>query len=98
MDEEMEVDSTAAEDEAGGNGGGAAVPTQCFWCKREGVCQIVTNQSEDGGETGFCTERCFSQFRRASFKKNRKCDYCFRPWKVTEVTALDPDSSKQFCS
>jgi len=69
-----------------------SLPSQCCWCKREGVDPQLINDDHQG----FCTERCFSQFRRASFKKNRKCDGCSTPCKVQDM--VRDAEFRQFCT
>ena len=47
----------------------------CTWCqKEEASCFTMTTAS--GSVQSFCTEVCFTLFRRASYKKNRVCDWC----------------------
>ncbi|XP_063587348.1 sine oculis-binding protein homolog isoform X2 [Penaeus indicus] len=87
----------------GGGGGGTGV-VLCSWCGR--VCtsggrrggsafQLPTTS----GDRHFCSEVCFTQCRRASFKKSKVCDWCrhVRPT-VTYVDFTDGDHQLQFCS
>ena len=43
----------------------------------------------------FCNERCFSLYRRAAFKKNRRCEWCRRPNK--QPLSIKDEQHRQFC-
>ncbi|KAK8747326.1 hypothetical protein OTU49_016749 [Cherax quadricarinatus] len=99
--------STPKSDSGGvvvGGGVGGSGLVLCSWCGR--VCtsggqrggsafQLPTT----GGDRHFCSEVCFTQCRRASFKKSKVCDWCrhVRPT-VTYVDFTDGDHQLQFCS
>lgn len=44
----------------------------CGWCGKP----VEDSQGISSGLASFCSELCFSQSRRASFKKNKTCDWC----------------------
>jgi hypothetical protein len=50
--------------------------------------------SSASSKKSFCSERCFSHYRRAAFKKNKACDWCR---KKNEGTIIDGDTQLQFC-
>ena len=43
----------------------------------------------------FCNERCFSLYRRAAFKKNRRCEWCRRPSK--QPLLVKDNKHRHFC-
>lgn len=50
-------------------------------------------------DKSFCSERCFTHFRRAMFKKTRGCDWCRRPAEAFVTLDLDNKAgTMQFCS
>ena len=84
---------------------------KCNWCQRPGPCSIIMQVSEpiDGDgrkhilkdqryqrdKKAFCSERCFSLYRRAAFKKNRRCEWCRRPSK--HPLPVKDDKNRHFC-
>ncbi|KAF8773266.1 Sine oculis-binding protein like protein [Argiope bruennichi] len=46
----------------------------CAWCQKVGM-KLFTLKTPNGCKA-FCSELCFTQCRRASFKKNKICDWC----------------------
>ena len=48
-----------------------------------------------GQKKAFCNERCFSLYRRAAFKKNRRCEWCRRPSK--QPLSVKDDKHRYFC-
>lgn len=42
----------------------------CAWCQKLGV-RLFTLQTDNGETKTLCSEVCFNQYRRASFKRNR---------------------------
>ncbi|KAH7937934.1 hypothetical protein HPB49_017770 [Dermacentor silvarum] len=51
------------------------------------------------GSKAFCSELCFTQCRRASFKKNKVCDWCKHVrHTVNYVDFQDGEQQLQFCS
>ena len=46
----------------------------CSWCQKPGV-KLYTLKT-GCGDKAFCSEQCFTLCRRASFKKNKVCDWC----------------------
>ncbi|XP_055592101.1 sine oculis-binding protein homolog B [Uranotaenia lowii] len=70
----------------------------CAWCRRS----IPPNQTGIQGTTEgtiFCSESCFSQSRRASFKRAKTCDWCRHVrHAVSYVDFQDGATQLQFCS
>ncbi|XP_033150926.1 sine oculis-binding protein homolog [Drosophila busckii] len=70
----------------------------CCWCHRaiaENAPDYLT--STDGPR--YCSESCFTQSRRASFKKAKTCDWCKHVrHAVSYVDFQDGASQLQFCS
>ncbi|XP_030375396.1 sine oculis-binding protein homolog [Scaptodrosophila lebanonensis] len=70
----------------------------CCWCHRpiaENAPDYLT--SSDGPR--YCSESCFTQSRRASFKKAKTCDWCKHVrHAVSYVDFQDGASQLQFCS
>ncbi|XP_073812436.1 sine oculis-binding protein [Musca autumnalis] len=83
------VAATAAFDEKSDN---------CCWCRRpvpENAPEFLT--TTDGPR--YCSESCFTQSRRASFKKAKTCDWCKHiRHAVSYVDFHDGASQLQFCS
>jgi hypothetical protein len=44
----------------------------CGWCGKA----VDENTGLSSAAATFCSELCFSQSRRANFKKNKTCDWC----------------------
>lgn len=70
----------------------------CGWCKRpvslDSPDFLVTPEG-----TRYCTESCFAQCRRASFKRAKTCDWCKHiRHAVSYVDFQDGASQLQFCS
>lgn len=70
----------------------------CAWCRR-----TITSTSTEifGTQDGprYCSESCFSQSRRASFKRAKTCDWCRHVrHAVSYVDFQDGASQLQFCS
>ena len=57
--------------------------------------------SEAGAVKSFCSERCFTNFRRAAFKRTKACDWCDTKRDDDGgddfVTIVDQDTQMQFC-
>ncbi|KAK7075619.1 hypothetical protein SK128_020730 [Halocaridina rubra] len=94
---------TAPKNSGGVLSGGSGV-VLCSWCGR--VCTSGGRRGTSAfqlpttsGDRHFCSEVCFTQCRRASFKKSKVCDWCrhVRPT-VTYVDFTDGDHQLQFCS
>lgn len=72
--------------------------SDCTWCRRT----ISPNSTEVIGSPDgpiFCTESCFAQSRRASFKRAKTCDWCRHVrHAVSYVDFQDGASQLQFCS
>uniref|UniRef100_A0A1A9WW51 Sine oculis-binding protein homolog n=1 Tax=Glossina brevipalpis TaxID=37001 RepID=A0A1A9WW51_9MUSC len=70
----------------------------CCWCRRpvpHNAPEYLT--TSDGPR--FCSESCFAQSRRASFKKAKTCDWCKHVRNaVNYVDFQDGASQLQFCS
>ena len=67
--------------------------------KEEQNCTLgneYSRQSKKSGQKkGFCNERCFSLYRRAAFKKNRRCEWCRRPSK--QPLTVKDNKHRYFC-
>ena len=69
----------------------------CAWCQKLGVKLFLLKTSS--GTKAFCSEVCFTQCRRASFKRNKVCDWCKHVrHTVNYVDFQDGDQQLQFCS
>ncbi|XP_037941282.1 sine oculis-binding protein homolog, partial [Teleopsis dalmanni] len=70
----------------------------CCWCRRpvpDNAPEFLT--TSDGPR--YCSESCFTQSRRASFKKAKTCDWCKHVrHAVSYVDFQDGASQLQFCS
>jgi hypothetical protein len=42
----------------------------CAWCQKLGI-RSFTLRTDNGDSKTLCSEVCFNQYRRASFKKNK---------------------------
>ncbi|XP_031334876.1 sine oculis-binding protein homolog [Photinus pyralis] len=68
---------------------------ECEWCGKH----INDTKALTSSKATFCSELCFSQSRRASFKRNRMCDWCKHlRHTVSYVDFQDGASQLQFCS
>ncbi|KAG8200073.1 hypothetical protein JTE90_001930 [Oedothorax gibbosus] len=69
----------------------------CAWCQKVGM-KLFTLKTPNGCKA-FCSELCFTQCRRASFKKNKICDWCKHVrHTVNYVDFQDGEQQLQFCS
>lgn len=69
----------------------------CAWCQKVGM-KLFTLKTTTGCKA-FCSELCFTQCRRASFKKNKVCDWCKHVrHTVNYVDFQDGEQQLQFCS
>ncbi|RWS13716.1 sine oculis-binding protein-like protein [Dinothrombium tinctorium] len=69
----------------------------CAWCQKIGM-KLFTLRTTNGCKA-FCSELCFTQCRRASFKKNKVCDWCKHVrHTVNYVDFQDGEQQLQFCS
>lgn len=69
----------------------------CAWCQKLGVKLFTLKTSTS--TKAFCSELCFDQCRRASFKKNKICDWCKHVrHTVNYVDFQDGETQLQFCS
>ncbi|XP_013794724.1 sine oculis-binding protein homolog isoform X1 [Limulus polyphemus] len=69
----------------------------CAWCQKVGM-KLFTLKTTNGSKA-FCSELCFTQCRRASFKKNKVCDWCKHVrHTVNYVDFQDGEQQLQFCS
>ncbi|XP_036334525.1 sine oculis-binding protein homolog A [Rhagoletis pomonella] len=69
----------------------------CCWCRRP----VPDNSPEflTTSATRYCSESCFTQSRRASFKKAKTCDWCKHVrHAISYVDFQDGASQLQFCS
>lgn len=70
----------------------------CGWCKREVPDNSPKFLTTPDGPR-YCSESCFTQSRRASFKKAKTCDWCRHlRHAVSYVDFQDGASQLQFCS
>lgn len=46
------------------------IASTCAWCQKLGVRSFTLRTDNDDAKT-LCSEVCFNQYRRASFKKNK---------------------------
>lgn len=70
---------------------------RCAWCKKPGNKQFCLETPT--GSKVFCSEVCFTQCRRASFKKSKICDWCKHVrHTVNYVEFQDGETQLQFCS
>lgn len=70
---------------------------ECAWCRKPGNKQISLDTPT--GSKVFCSEICFTQCRRASFKKSKTCDWCKHVrHTVNYVEFQDGETQLQFCS
>ncbi|KAJ6650094.1 Sine oculis-binding protein like, partial [Pseudolycoriella hygida] len=70
----------------------------CGWCKRPVSLNSPEFLATPEGPR-YCTETCFSQSRRASFKRAKTCDWCKHiRHAVSYVDFSDGASQLQFCS
>ncbi|XP_037049153.1 sine oculis-binding protein homolog [Bradysia coprophila] len=78
--------------------GGDNKDTNCGWCKRPVSLNSPEFLATPEGPR-YCTETCFSQSRRASFKRAKTCDWCKHiRHAVSYVDFYDGASQLQFCS
>jgi hypothetical protein len=64
-------DGVEEEVEGGGvEGGGPPEYIVCAWCNQKGL-KLFTLKTGTGSCKAFCSEVCFTQCRRTSFKKNK---------------------------
>ncbi|XP_055888795.1 sine oculis-binding protein homolog isoform X2 [Biomphalaria glabrata] len=69
----------------------------CSWCQKPGT-KLFTLGTPTGVKA-FCSEICFTQCRRASFKKKKVCDWCKHVrHTVNFVDFQEGDVQLQFCS
>ena len=47
----------------------------CGWCGKPGV-KLYSLKAPNSPARSFCSEQCFTQCRRATFKKSKVCDWC----------------------
>lgn len=69
----------------------------CAWCQKVGNSKDFSLKTPNGNKV-FCSEQCFTQCRRASFKRNKTCDWCRHVrHTVNYVDFQDGDHQLQFC-
>lgn len=69
----------------------------CAWCQRPG--KKLYSLKTSSGVKAFCSEICFTQCRRASFKQSKICDWCKHVrHTVNYVDFEDGEHQLQFCS
>ncbi|EEZ99201.1 sine oculis-binding protein homolog [Tribolium castaneum] len=91
-------DARACKSHSGSNSSGPPSPKfneGCGWCGKA----VDENTGLSSAAATFCSELCFSQSRRANFKKNKTCDWCRHVrHTVSYVDSQDGSSQLQFCS
>ncbi|KAJ3622625.1 hypothetical protein Zmor_004434 [Zophobas morio] len=91
-------DARACRSHSGSNSSGPESPKfneGCGWCGKT----VDENTGLSSAAATFCSELCFSQSRRANFKKNKTCDWCRHVrHTVSYVDSQDGTSQLQFCS
>ncbi|XP_075227564.1 uncharacterized protein LOC142328012 isoform X2 [Lycorma delicatula] len=71
--------------------------TACAWCQKVSGAKAFSFKTANG-QKSFCSEVCFTQCRRASFKRNKTCDWCRHVrHTVNYVDFQDGDHQLQFC-
>ncbi|KAK2716679.1 sine oculis-binding protein homolog [Artemia franciscana] len=71
----------------------------CFWCFKLGPKAYSQKNPSTNDKHTFCCELCFSQWRRATFKKGKICDWCKHVRNTVNYTdQLDGEHALQFCS
>ncbi|KAL3881483.1 hypothetical protein ACJMK2_027919 [Sinanodonta woodiana] len=74
----------------------AGTAITCSWCQKAGLKSYTLKTPT--GTKSFCSEVCFTQCRRASFKKNKVCDWCKHVrHTVNYVDFQDGEQQLQFC-
>ncbi|XP_076307699.1 uncharacterized protein LOC143223511 isoform X2 [Tachypleus tridentatus] len=69
----------------------------CSWCQKIGM-KLFTLRTNSGFKA-FCSELCFTQCRRASFKRNKTCDWCKHiRHTINYVNFQDGEQVLRFCS
>uniref|UniRef100_A0A146KXL0 Sine oculis-binding n=2 Tax=Lygus hesperus TaxID=30085 RepID=A0A146KXL0_LYGHE len=70
----------------------------CSWCQKVGSAKQFSLKTPNGNKA-FCSEQCFTQSRRANFKRNKTCDWCRHVrHTVNYVDFQDGEHQLQFCS
>ena len=79
----------------------ASVPagcTVCSWCQKVASNKQLFSLKTPTGQKAFCSEVCFTQCRRANFKRNKTCDWCRHVrHTVNYVDFQDGEHQLQFC-
>jgi hypothetical protein len=79
----------------------ASVPagcTVCSWCQKVASSKHLFSLKTPTGQKAFCSEVCFTQCRRANFKRNKTCDWCRHVrHTVNYVDFQDGEHQLQFC-
>ncbi|XP_067000795.2 sine oculis-binding protein homolog [Anabrus simplex] len=71
----------------------------CAWCQKSCRAQQLFSLRTPTGQKAFCSEVCFTQCRRANFKRNKTCDWCRHVrHTVNYVDFQDGEHQLQFCS
>lgn len=95
--DELRISRNCRASHSGSNSSGLSPkpPDACGWCGKP----IDDSTAIHSGTSVFCTELCFSQSRRANFKKNKTCDWCRHVrHTISYVDFHDGASQLQFCS
>ena len=94
MDDQADMLLSTADAPPGGD------QVTCTWCQKPATTSLMLKSIDDGAETcAFCSEVCFTQCRRASFKRNKICNWCRHVrHTLSYVDFQDGDQQLQFCS
>ncbi|GLG97458.1 Uncharacterized protein GBIM_04220 [Gryllus bimaculatus] len=77
----------------------AAAEPACAWCGKPCRASQLFSLRTPTGQKAFCSEVCFTQCRRANFKRNKTCDWCRHVrHTVNYVDFQDGEHQLQFCS
>lgn len=72
--------------------------TVCSWCQKVASSKQLFSLKTPTGQKAFCSEVCFTQCRRANFKRNKTCDWCRHVrHTVNYVDFQDGEHQLQFC-
>ncbi|KAH3724803.1 hypothetical protein DPMN_050630 [Dreissena polymorpha] len=87
----------SGETDTGSNDEASSDQKQCSWCHKYANHQLKLDTPS--GNREFCSEQCFTQCRRASFKKSKSCDWCKHVrHALNYVEFTDGETQLQFCS
>ncbi|CAH0553738.1 unnamed protein product [Brassicogethes aeneus] len=70
------------------------LPDECVWCGKS----VKESLGLKSTIASFCSEMCFSQSRRANFKKTKTCDWCRNVKNTICYVDFQDGAQLQFCS